>query len=249
MSDLIASQISVTAGDIAKAAVGAAKQRLAAEIKTLDKAYEEAYNKIKAVFCSALQEELVRAKQSKVYADLHECAQILNGYARPSLEHERYKVRIEEEYFSSSGYPESELPNRAFAKWLYNKTISQRADHKLATSIHSVDMVFNVVLYTIFDDNDNYGESTLAEIPIFTFETDPLYEQLEAEFTQLVNARNKSIDLNDKLAGRQDPITKLTLEEEITNAITMQAVSNMPEIASVFNTAALAGSIINGYLE
>lgn len=249
MSDIIASQISVTTGDIAKAAVGAAKQRLAAEIKVLNKTYGDAYNKIKAVFCATLQEELVHAKQSKVYADLCECAQILNNYAQESPSNERYKVRIEEDYYSSSGYPESELPNRVFVKWLYSKTVTDRADHKLTISIHPVDIVFNVVLYMTFDDNDNYGERTFAEIPIFTFETDSLCKQLEPELVKLVSTRNKSIDLSNKLKGCQDPITNLTLEEEITNAITMQAVSKLPDIAAVFDTTTLAGSIINGYLE
>jgi hypothetical protein len=248
MSNLIASQVSVTTGDIAKAAFGAAKQQMATKIGTINAECEALKKQLEQKFVAYVTPLVADIQSLPVFEDLQKCAAVLRthdaGY--------HYSAEIESE--QSGGwfdYKEDQAFIKLFKMWFYHYVSTGYADHKLHirdTNGGTQTLEFSIALYReeLSDGGEHYS---ILQIPARDI---PLNEFITANMDiieNIVNLHNKGIDLACKLNGVPDPTTKLTLEEEITNAITLQAVTTMPEIATVFNTTALAGTVIGGYIK
>lgn len=251
MSDsVIASSVSVTAGDIAKAVYGLTKQQLTAQRDLILDQSKELHDKLVGMSQEWFDDKLAQMKDSTKYVEgmklfLH-LKRAFSLSHKPVISHSIH-------FFSQENLHSS---------WL--RTIIT-CDHYAGQTCKVVPRAAAAIdMFLIFNvDESDEGEKgqdddcegpiskwvELIAYPLGTLNTQPLFDKILPHIKQYVQLRNEAMKLGRLVAGEPDPTSNMTLEEQVTNTITLKAVENMPGLKDTFDALAISTSLISGYLK
>lgn len=237
---IISSSVSVTAGDIAKAVYGLTKQQLTTQRDRISAEATAKYDEISAEVRAWFDDKVASIERSDKYV---ESLALLN----------HMKCVLEISNYPALAYSIGSFPGEAIhGAWLRTATWFDYRDGKGSFVLNKLAKEVGVTLIFKIDGADDYALLEWIElfsVPLETINTSELIAAITPAIEQYIELRNEATRLSGIVKGDVDPDSNMTLEERVTNTITLKAVENMPGLKETFDALAISSSLISGYLK